>query len=159
MPPAGTFGNAGRNMIIGPGSSLLNAQFSRDLRMHATRVLTMQLNATNLLNTVNYGAVDTVVNSPTFGQVLSVRGDALDAAEFAVPVLNSCQLDCTALRHGPSVHVPFTTSPSSSSSSRLSSAARTARRRRSSAPVFRSGRDVISVDVVVRDKPARSSAA
>jgi hypothetical protein len=34
----------------------------------------MQLNATNLLNTVNYAAVDTVVNSPTFGQVLSVRG-------------------------------------------------------------------------------------
>jgi hypothetical protein len=35
--------------------------------------LTIQLNATNLLNMVNYGAVDTVVNSPTFGQVLSVR--------------------------------------------------------------------------------------
>jgi hypothetical protein len=34
----------------------------------------VQLNATNLLNAVNYGAVDTVVNSPTFGQVLSVRG-------------------------------------------------------------------------------------
>jgi hypothetical protein len=73
-PPAGTFGTASRNMIIGPGSRQLNAQFSRDLRMHATHVLTMQLNATNLLNTVNYAAVDTVVNSPTFGQVLSVRG-------------------------------------------------------------------------------------
>jgi trimeric autotransporter adhesin len=74
LPPAGTFGTASRNMIIGPGSRQLNAQFSRDLRMHATRVLTLQLNATNLLNAVNYGAVDTVVNSPTFGQVLSVRG-------------------------------------------------------------------------------------
>jgi len=41
--------------------------------MHATRVLTLQLNATNLLNTVNYGTVDTIVNSRTFGQVLSVR--------------------------------------------------------------------------------------
>ena len=60
-------------MIIGPASSLLNAQFSRDLRMHATRVLTLQLNATNLLNTVNYATVDTIVNSRTFGQVLSVR--------------------------------------------------------------------------------------
>jgi trimeric autotransporter adhesin len=74
VPAAGTFGTAQRNMIIGPGSKQLNAQFSRDLRMHATRVLTLQLNATNLLNTVNYGAVDTVVNSRTFGQVLSVRG-------------------------------------------------------------------------------------
>ena len=35
VPPAGTFGNAARNMIIGPGSRLLNAQFSRDLRMGA----------------------------------------------------------------------------------------------------------------------------
>lgn len=73
VPQAGTFGTAARNMIIGPSSNLLNAQFARDLRMHATRVLTLQLNATNLLNTVNYGTVDTIVNSRTFGQVLSVR--------------------------------------------------------------------------------------
>jgi hypothetical protein len=36
-------------------------------------VLTVSLNASNLLNLVNYAAIDTVVNSPTFGQVLSVR--------------------------------------------------------------------------------------
>jgi hypothetical protein len=41
--------------------------------MGRTRTLTMQLNATNLLNMVNYQAIDTIVNSPTFGQVLSVR--------------------------------------------------------------------------------------
>jgi hypothetical protein len=74
IPTAGTFGTASRNMIIGPGSRQLNAQFSRDLRLNATRVVSVQLNATNLLNQVNYLAVDTVVNSPTFGQVLSVRG-------------------------------------------------------------------------------------
>ena len=37
VPPAGTFGTAGRNMIIGPGSRLLNAQVSRDIHLHATR--------------------------------------------------------------------------------------------------------------------------
>jgi hypothetical protein len=73
IPEAGTFGSATRNMIIGPGSRQLNAQFSRDLRLPRNRALTIQLNATNLLNMVNYGAIDTVVNSPTFGQVLSVR--------------------------------------------------------------------------------------
>jgi hypothetical protein len=73
VPAAGTFGSASRNMIIGPGSRQLNAQFSRDVRMGGTRVLSLQLNATNLLNMVNYGALDTVVNSPTFGQILSVR--------------------------------------------------------------------------------------
>ena len=73
VPAAGSFGNASRNMIIGPGSRQLNAQFSRDIRLGGTRVLTVNLNANNLLNMVNYAAIDTVVNSPTFGQVLSVR--------------------------------------------------------------------------------------
>ena len=51
----------------------LNAQMSRDLRLKSTRVLTFQVNASNLLNMVNYSAIDTIVNSPTFGQVLAVR--------------------------------------------------------------------------------------
>ena len=41
--------------------------------MGGNRAVTLQVNATNLLNMVNYATVDTVVNSPTFGQVLSVR--------------------------------------------------------------------------------------
>jgi hypothetical protein len=73
VPAPGLFGTAGRNMIIGPGSKLLNAQFSRDVRLGGNRAVTLQLNASNLLNLVNYGAVDTIVNSPTFGQVTSVR--------------------------------------------------------------------------------------
>ncbi len=73
VPPTGTFGTASRNLIIGPGSKLLNAQISRDLRLGATRVVTLQLNGNNLLNLVNYAGIDTVVNSPTFGQVFSVR--------------------------------------------------------------------------------------
>jgi hypothetical protein len=73
VPAAGTFGTASRNLIIGPGSRQLDAQFARDIRLGGTRVLTVNLNATNLLNMVNYSAIDTVVNSPTFGQVLSVR--------------------------------------------------------------------------------------
>ncbi|HSC26118.1 MAG TPA: carboxypeptidase regulatory-like domain-containing protein [Vicinamibacterales bacterium] len=73
VPAPGLFGTASRNMIIGPGSRLLNAQLARDLRMGGNRVISFQLNATNLLNMVNYAAIDTAVNSPTFGQVLSVR--------------------------------------------------------------------------------------
>jgi hypothetical protein len=73
VPDVGTFGTAGRNLIIGPGSRQLDAQVSRDIRLGGTRVLTVNLNASNLLNLVNYAAIDTVVNSPTFGQVLSVR--------------------------------------------------------------------------------------
>ena len=73
VPAAGMFGNSSRNLIVGPGSRLLNAQIARDVRLGGTRVVSLQLNANNLLNLVNYAAIDTSVNSPTFGQVLSVR--------------------------------------------------------------------------------------
>jgi hypothetical protein len=73
LPAAGTFGDASRNMIIGPGSKQLNAQFSRDVQMARNRSISVQLNATNLLNLVNYQGIDSVVNSPTFGQIISVR--------------------------------------------------------------------------------------
>ena len=89
MPAAGLFGNSARNLIIGPGSQQLNAQFSRDVRLGGNRAVTLQLNATNLLNMVNYAGVDTVVNSPTFGQVLSVRPMRSMTVQSAVPVLTA----------------------------------------------------------------------
>jgi hypothetical protein len=74
IPAAGTFGSAGRNVIIGPGSHLVNAQFTRDVTLGGTRGVSISVNTNNLLNTVNYQSIDTNVNSPTFGQVLSVNG-------------------------------------------------------------------------------------
>jgi hypothetical protein len=73
VPATGTFGDASRNMIIGPGSKQLNATFARDVQMARNRSVSIQLNATNLLNLVNYQGIDSVVNSPTFGQIVSVR--------------------------------------------------------------------------------------
>jgi hypothetical protein len=74
VPAPGLFGNSARNMIIGPGSKSLNANFTRDVRLGGNRTVSVQVNATNLLNLVTYGGVDTNVNSPTFGQITSVRG-------------------------------------------------------------------------------------
>ena len=73
LPASGVFGTAGRDTIIGPGSKDLSAQFSRDVRLSGNRTLSVQLRANNLLNLVNYASVDTVVNSPSFGQITSVR--------------------------------------------------------------------------------------
>ena len=73
IPPPGAYGDASRNMIIGPGSRQLNALFQRDIRLSGTRSLTLQVNANNLLNSVQWAAVDTNVNSPTFGEVLSAK--------------------------------------------------------------------------------------
>nr|MDQ3070523.1 TonB-dependent receptor [Acidobacteriota bacterium] len=72
IPAPGQFGSAARNTIIGPSTHRLNASLSRDITLGGTRALTVRLDASNVLNTPVWGSVDTVVNSPTFGQVLSV---------------------------------------------------------------------------------------
>jgi len=73
IPVSGTFGNAGRNTIIGPGTSVFNLGVTRNIALGQLRILSVQLLATNLFNTVQFAAIDTVVNSPTFGQVTAVR--------------------------------------------------------------------------------------
>src|SRR5262249_10882292 len=73
QPAPGTFGDASRNTIIGPGMRQLNGLFQRDVRMGGNRSVTIQVNALNLLNTVQWAAVDTNINSQTFGEVLSAR--------------------------------------------------------------------------------------
>jgi hypothetical protein len=72
-PAPGLFGDSSRNMIVGPGARQLNGLFQRDIRLGGTRSLTLQVNANNLLDTVQWAAVDTNVNSSTFGHVLSAR--------------------------------------------------------------------------------------
>jgi hypothetical protein len=73
IPPPGEYGDSSRNMIVGPGARQLNALFQRDLRLSPNRSLTLQVNALNLLNTVQWAAVDTNINSTTFGYVLSAK--------------------------------------------------------------------------------------
>jgi len=73
VPAAGTFGNSARNMITGPSNSTLNMSASKSFRFMKTRSLSLRIQATNVLNTARWGAIDTVVNSPTFGRVVLVR--------------------------------------------------------------------------------------
>jgi outer membrane receptor protein involved in Fe transport len=72
-PAPGTFGSAARNTIIGPGLQQVDATVARDIRVSGNQVFSIQLQATNLFNGVRYGGIDTVLNSPTFGQVVSIR--------------------------------------------------------------------------------------
>jgi hypothetical protein len=73
IPLPGTFGNAGRNTIIGPGTSSMNLGLTKNITFDQTRGLSIQLLATNVFNTVQFASIDTVVNSQTFGQVTAVR--------------------------------------------------------------------------------------
>ena len=73
VPVPGAFGTAGRNTIIGPGSRQLDARLTRVIRVGSTQAVSLTLTANNLLNTVQYAAIDAVVTSPTFGEVVAVR--------------------------------------------------------------------------------------
>jgi hypothetical protein len=73
VPAPGTFGNAGRDIIIGPGTSSMTLGVTRSIAFGQTRSMTIQVLANNVFNTVQFASIDTVVNSPTFGQVTAVR--------------------------------------------------------------------------------------
>jgi len=73
VPFGGAYGDAGRNLIVGPAGHQLNGTLVRDIRLNGNRVVTLQINAANILNTVQWQTIDTDINSPTFGHVLSVK--------------------------------------------------------------------------------------
>ena len=69
--PCGTFGNAPRNFITGPGTVQNNMALSKTMRLGETRSLEIRATINNVFNTVQYSGVDTNAASPTFGQVTS----------------------------------------------------------------------------------------
>jgi len=73
VPAAGTFGSAARNTIIGPGISNVNMRVTRTIPFGRTHALSIDVSASNVFNTAQYSAIDTYVNSPTFGQVIAAR--------------------------------------------------------------------------------------
>jgi hypothetical protein len=72
QPPLGSFGDAGRNTIIGPGSVVFDMALSKNIPLKDMMGLEIRAEALNVFNHANFSAIDTTVNSPTFGQVISV---------------------------------------------------------------------------------------
>ncbi len=73
LPVPGTFGDAGRNTITGPGSWTINMNLSRSIPLKGeARRLLVTVQGSNLLNHPNYAGINTVVNSTAFGRVTSV---------------------------------------------------------------------------------------
>ena len=68
-PPAGQFGTASRNSIEGPGTKAVDVSLSRTVSFGDTRSFEARVTAANALNIVSFSGIDTVLNSPTFGQV------------------------------------------------------------------------------------------
>jgi outer membrane receptor protein involved in Fe transport len=67
IPPAGRFGDAGRNTIEGPSSFSINSSIGRSLNLGERRRLEFRLEANNLTNHVNITNFGTVVNSSNYG--------------------------------------------------------------------------------------------
>ncbi|MGB8010973.1 MAG: TonB-dependent receptor [Terriglobales bacterium] len=70
-PSAGTYGDARRNCIIGPGSKVFDMAITKIFPLKEARVLEFRAQATNVFNLVNYSSIDTNLNSPSFGRVIS----------------------------------------------------------------------------------------
>ncbi len=71
VPPSGTYGNAGRNIITGPMLFTLNAGASRIIRLGERRSLDFQVQSTNVLNHVTFNSYNTTVGSIQYGLLQS----------------------------------------------------------------------------------------
>jgi hypothetical protein len=68
--PNGTaFGDAGRNIIQGPGEVLVDMSLSKTITIKESRALELRIQGANIFNFINYSAINTVVNSAQFGEV------------------------------------------------------------------------------------------
>jgi trimeric autotransporter adhesin len=75
--PAGsppTFGDAGRNIIEGPGQFSMNMTVNKTITVKESRSLDLRISANNVFNIVHYTSINTVVNSFTFGEVTGTSG-------------------------------------------------------------------------------------
>ncbi len=67
LPPAGQYGNVGRNSAVGPAQFSFNAGISRVFQFSERVSFDWRLDATNFLNRVTYTGVDAVLGGPQFG--------------------------------------------------------------------------------------------
>ncbi|HUC55664.1 MAG TPA: TonB-dependent receptor [Candidatus Cybelea sp.] len=64
-----SFGDAGRNIIEGPGQVSFDMTINRTITIKESRTLDLRISANNVFNTVHFTSLNTVVNSLTFGEI------------------------------------------------------------------------------------------
>jgi trimeric autotransporter adhesin len=67
IPPAGRYGNAGRNTIDGPARISANLSVSRSFRIDDRRRMELRVESRNFTNHVSFTRVGTVVNASDYG--------------------------------------------------------------------------------------------
>jgi hypothetical protein len=71
FPAFGTFGNAGRNILEGPGYANVNLGVLKTVGLGVRARVQLRAEAFNLFNRANYNLPDNFLGSPTFSQILS----------------------------------------------------------------------------------------
>jgi hypothetical protein len=73
FPAPGTFGNAGRNILDGPGFQNVNVSLMKNTALSERINLQFRAEAFNLFNHPNFNLPDNFLGSPTFGRISSAR--------------------------------------------------------------------------------------
>jgi hypothetical protein len=73
FPFPGTFGNAGRNILEGPGYQNVNMSLLKNTKLTERVNLQFRAEAFNLFNHPNFNLPDNFLGSPTFGRITSAR--------------------------------------------------------------------------------------
>jgi hypothetical protein len=71
--PRGTFGNAGRNILDGPGLAALNFSLLKNVEFAERATVQFRFETFNLLDRVNLDLPDIFLGSPSFGRVQSAQ--------------------------------------------------------------------------------------
>ena len=71
IPPYGSFGNAGRNILQGPGSATVNMSLLKNTAIGEHLNLHFRVEAFNMFNRANFGLPDNFVGDPAFGSIRS----------------------------------------------------------------------------------------
>ena len=70
-PPYGSFGNAGRNILEGPGLGVGNVSIVKTTPLTESMRLQFRIEAFNVLNRTNFDLPGNFVGTPNFGRILS----------------------------------------------------------------------------------------
>jgi hypothetical protein len=73
LPPFGSFGNGGRNILSGPAYQSINVSLVKNARIAEHATLQFRVEAFNLLNRANFDLPDIFFGSPTFGSIQSAE--------------------------------------------------------------------------------------
>jgi hypothetical protein len=84
-PPFGSFGNAGRNILDGPGYQNVNLGLLKHITLADDVRLQLRAETFNLLNRSNFNLPDAYLDSPTFGRIISA--DSPRRCQFGVKLI------------------------------------------------------------------------